>query len=102
MNILLLLIGLPIILAMLYPIAIQYERGGLFRLLLPITIAALIIDVVLNYTTLAILTWDRPCKGEWTFSKRLKRLKTDAGWRGKAVAPIIKYLNRFAPDGNHV
>lgn len=93
---------MSILLALLYPIAVQYGRGGLWRLLAPVTFFALVIDIVANYTELALLTWDFPKKNEFTFSTRLKRLKYDSGWRGKMTQPIVAYLNYFDPTGKHV
>lgn len=93
---------MSILLALLYPIAVQYERGGMWRLLAPVTCFALVIDVIANYTELALLTWDFPKKNEFTFSTRLKRLKFDYGWRGKLAQPIVAYLNYFDPTGKHV
>lgn len=90
------------LLAVLYPLVIQYERGGWWRLLAPLTLFALIIDVVANYTELALLTWDFPRTGEWTFSQRLKRLQYDMSWRQDLANIIIKYLDFFDPDGRHV
>lgn len=93
---------MSLLLALLYPIAVQYERGGAWRLLAPITLLALAIDVLANYTELALLTWDRPLLGEYTFSTRLKRLRQERGWRGRLVRPVVAYLNHFAPGGQHV
>ena len=93
---------MSILLALLYPLAVQYERGGWWKLLAPLTLVTLLLDVVLNYTELALLTWDRPLSGEWTFSTRLKRLQTDRGWRGVLARYVVVYLNFFAPDGKHV
>lgn len=93
---------MSILLALLYPLAVQYERGGWWRVLAPVTVLALVIDVIANYTELALLTWDFPMRGEWTFSTRLKRLKYERGWRGALAKPITGYLNYFAPNGKHV
>lgn len=88
---------LTILLALLYPIAVQAERGGWWRLVAPVTLVALVIDVIANYTELALLTWDRPRKGEWTFSQRLNRLVHNTGWRGRACRPVALVLNFFMP-----
>ena len=93
---------MSLLLALLYPIAVQYERGGAWRLLAPVTLLALAIDVLANYTELALLTWDRPRAHEYTFSTRLKRLKRSPGWRGRLARPVVAYLNHFAPGGQHV
>lgn len=91
---------MSLILFILYPIAVQFERGGWWRLLAPVTLFALVIDVIANYTELALITWDYPQKGEFTFSTRLVRLKKDAGWRGIMARKIAIYLNYF--DENHI
>jgi hypothetical protein len=83
------------LLALLYPIAVQYERGGLWRAVMPITLVALVIDVIANYTELALLTWDFPREGEYTFSDRLVRLKHDAGWRGVIARTAVWYCDIF-------
>ena len=93
---------LTIVLAILYPLAIQYERGGWWRVVAPVTLIALVIDVIANHTELAILTLDFPKSGEWTFSQRLNRLNNDHGWRGVAGRFITNYLDFFDPDGKHI
>jgi len=91
-----------LVLALLYPLAVQVERGGWWYVLAPLTIVTLALDVVCNYTELALLTWDFPQKKEYTFSTRLLRLKHDRGWRGYYCAYVIVFLNYFAPNGKHV
>lgn len=93
---------MTILLALLYPLAIQIERGGWWLLVTPITLLALAIDVIANYTELALLTWDWPQKGEYTFSTRLLRLQHDMGWRGDIALRIKPFLNYFDPQGDHV
>jgi len=61
---------MSLLLFLLYPIAIQFERGGAWRLLLPVILLALVIDILANYTELA-LVFGLPRRGEWTFSQRL-------------------------------
>lgn len=86
----------------LYAVGIQYQRGGLWCAVMPVTLAALALDVVLNYTELLVLTWDRPLRGEWTFSTRLKRLRDDQGWRGAVARYVVRVLDAIAPSGKHV
>lgn len=93
---------MSLLLLILYPIAIQFERGGLWRVLLPVTLLTLLIDVIANYTELALLTWDRPAKGEYTFSTRIKRLQYYSGWRGKFARLVRDYTNFFDPQGDHI
>ena len=91
-----------ILLALLYPIAIQYERGGHWHLLASLTLLTIWVNVLANYTELALLTWDFPQPGEHTFSQRLKRLIKDSGLRGVLARDIAKALNYLAPDGGHI
>lgn len=93
---------MTLLLALLYPLAVQYERGGWWRVLAPITFIALVVDVIANYTELAIAMWDFPRRGEWTFSQRLVRLTGSHGWRGKVAREIAHWLNRIAPSGRHI
>lgn len=93
---------MSILLALLYPIAIQIERCGLWRVLLPVTVVALVIDVIANYTELALLTWDWPRSGEYTYSQRLKRLKYSTGVRGAFARWCVSYCNYFDPQRDHV
>jgi hypothetical protein len=91
---------MTIILLFLYPIAVQFNRGGWFLLLAPITVFTLALDVLANYTELALLTWDFPRTGEYTFSTRLERLGKNTDWRGSVARGVISYLNLFSL--NHV
>lgn len=96
-----LLLWLPLALLVAYPLAIQYERGGKWRVLLPLYLAAGVVDVLLNYTTLVLYTWDRPLAGEYTFSRRLKRLQLRAGWRQPLYQWLQRFLDYFDPQGSH-
>lgn len=93
---------MSLLLALLYPLAIQYLRGGVWLVVLPITFIAFFIDVIANYTELALLTWDFPRKGEHTFSDRLVRLQYNLDWRGDIARKIIPILNYFDPTGRHI
>lgn len=84
-----------IVLALFYPLAIQYQRGGYWRLLAPFTLLTAIIDVYCNYTELALLTWDYPRNNEITFSIRCARLIHQDGWVGKVGRFTQKYCNFF-------
>jgi len=85
-----------------YIVGIQYERGGWWRVVAPITVAAFVLDVALNYTELRLLMWDKPREGEYTFSQRLERLQLETGLRGKVARFIERYmLGPFDPDGYH-
>jgi hypothetical protein len=91
-----------VVLLPLYFIAIQFERGGNWRILAPFVAVALVVDVLLNYTELALLTLDFPMQGEWTFSKRLSRLQHAPGARGEFAWYIARCLDSIAPSGKHI
>jgi hypothetical protein len=93
---------MSLLLLILYPFAIQVERGGLWRLMLPVTVLALVVDVIANYTELALLTWDWPTRNEWTFSTRCVRLQYYPGWRGAVARATQAYTNYFDPQGDHI
>ncbi|NBP16767.1 hypothetical protein EBU95_20670 [bacterium] len=93
---------MSILLIILYPIAIQYERGGIWNILLPITFITLLIDVIANYTELALLTLDFPQSGEYTFSDRLVRIQYAEGWTGFIGRNVAAYCNYWAPNHNHI
>ena len=97
-----LVLSIPL-LWVLFVIGIQYQRGGWWRVCLVAALPALVLNVLLNYTLLALISWDWPRKGEYTFSKRLERLVLAPGWRGIAAWAIATYLlDRFDPDGVHI
>jgi hypothetical protein len=91
---------MTILLALLYPLAIQYERGGWWSILKPLALVTAIIDVIANYTELAILTLDFPQAGELTFSVRCNRLIHQDNWAGKVGRFTQIYCNFF--DEGHI
>ncbi len=93
---------ISLLLLLLYPLAIQYERGGWWRLVAPITAIALVVDILANYTELALLFWDWPQEGEYTFSLRLRRLQHNDSKRGELAWYIAYLLNWISPSGKHV
>jgi hypothetical protein len=95
-------IYLPLLLATGYPLAIQYERGGWWRLLLPVTAVVAIVDVWLNFTTFALYLASAPRKREYTFSEHLERLVHDRGWRGVIARLVARYTNLFDPTPPHI
>ena len=97
-----LLLASPVLLAVLYPLAVQYERGGLWRILLPLYVGAGLCSAIANNTVAIVLLWDLPRKGEVTLSQRLERLVFDTGWRGKIARTIARYTNLFDPTGAHI
>lgn len=103
-------LGLPVLLWCLYVVGIQFERVALggsrwWYCVLPVTFVALLLDVLLNYTVLVVLTWDVPRVGEWTFSDRLARLKrppTPFPLRSHAITVSEKWLDPWAPSKRHI
>ena len=103
MNWLALIALSPVLLWLAYIPAIQFKRGGWWRLMYPFTFVVGLFDVLLNYTVLAFYTRDWPKKGETTFSKRLRRLVQRPGLEGKVYVFIArKCLDPFDPEGRHV
>ncbi len=93
---------MSLILALIYPVAIQYRRGGAWLALTPFAVVAITLSAVVNHTEMALLFWEFPRKGENTLSVRLARLQLDTGWRGKIARPIARYTDYFDPTGKHV
>ena len=85
-----------ILLTLLYPLAVQYKVRH-WRWLFPFTFFMLVVDVISNYTDLALITWDFPKRGEWTFSQRLVRLQYGNRWQRFVAWLVIPYLNYFDP-----
>lgn len=97
-----LVLSIPL-LWVLFVVGIQYQRGGVWRVCLVAALPALVLNVLLNYSLLALISWDWPRKGEYTFSKRLERLVLAPGWRGLAAWAIATYLlDPVDPDGVHI
>ena len=67
-----------------------------------LAVIAAVVDVIANYTELALYTMDFPRKGELTFSQRLYRLQGIPDWRGAVANKVIPILNYFDPSGVHV
>lgn len=105
MTVSLLVLSTPL-LWVLYPIAIQYERKGWWYLFLLVALPTYVLDVVLNHTTLALLTWSFPMKRrdkyEWTFSDRLARLQYGNQWNNDLARYLKRVLDPIAPSGLHI
>lgn len=63
----------------------------------PLLLVAFIADVVANFSTLALLFWDWPQYGEYTFSKRLPRLCLLPGKRGQLARWCKDFINKKVP-----
>jgi hypothetical protein len=92
---------MSLLLLILYPVVIQYERKGWWYLLAPLAIIAYVVDVIANYTELSLI-YGWPRKGEFTLSNRLWRLSNIPGWRGDLASWIMRYTDWFDPDGYHI
>lgn len=86
---------MSIILLIFAPLALQYELGH--KWLWPVAMLFLLLDVIANYTELALLTLDWPLPGEYTFSKRLARLRRYPGLMGEMCNNISNFLNHISP-----
>ena len=75
-----------------YIVAINYERGGWWLLLVPLAIRAAALDIALNYTLFAFFMWDRPQAKEYTMSKHLERLVLWQNKRGAFSRWLAKYV----------
>ena len=87
---------ISIITLLCYPLAIQYEVRN-WRWLYPFAVTIFVLDVIANYTELVVLTQDFPEAGEYTFSKRLERLRNGNAWHRFIAHLVIPYLNYFQP-----
>lgn len=92
---------LTAITALAYPIAIQYKRGGLWRILAPISLLVWLIDILANYTEMSIV-FDWPEKGDHTITSRVRRMQSSPLQARKDLASILQiYLDACEPDGKH-
>lgn len=74
-----------------FVVAINYERGGWWRLLVPLAIRAAVLDIALNYTLFSLAMGDCPRKGEYTMSKHLERL---IFWQNRRGA-FCRYISHY-------
>ncbi len=93
---------MPVVMGVFFPVCIQIMRGGWWVVLLPLVCVFGVIDIVANYTVLAIATLDLPQAGEYTFSKRLERLCLRSDWRGDVARRVGYCLNAATPNYDHI
>ena len=91
-----------IILLLLYPLAIQYQRGGAWLVLYPVALVALALDAASNFLEMPLIFWERSPPGEYTCSQRLDRylggyIGIQNDWRFEFSRPFAAYLNFFMP-----
>ena len=91
--------------ALLYPLVIQFKRGGWRRWACAIPACIVfVLDIVANYTELAwALGW--PLKGEYSISRRVRRMALGQNGETPAQIALAKavqvYLDAFEQDGKH-
>lgn len=108
LSIVILFFSPTFLLMILYPIGVQSTRTStiaklFYPITIPVVILALILDVIANYTSLALLTLDFPMKGEYTFSTRMdNRLVFNTNWLGTVSRAICKVLNWFTYPEKHI
>lgn len=92
----------PLSMLVWYAVGIQYQRGGAYRLLAPVTFGGFLYDVLLQYTLFQLYFWEVAPRGEFTISMRLGRLQTRTDWRGALARWLVRILNSLAPGGRHI
>jgi cell division protein FtsW (lipid II flippase) len=92
----------PLLLALLYPLAVQYERGGRCRWLFVFYAVAGLLSTLVNFTWMVVLAWELPRKKEITTSQRCERLVYADGFSGKLARAIARYTNYFDPTPPHI
>lgn len=85
----------------LYALAVQSERGGLWRLLVVFAVFALIMSWAINQS-LGRLIYGAPAHWRETFSKHTQRLRQAPGMAGRWARLFAALLNFFAHDERHV
>jgi len=85
-----------------YALAIQYERGGLWRVLWPLYVLTALLDVVANHTEVSLLLGSWPEPGVMTVSQRIPSMLKIPGRIGKLSYYVSVYLNFFSPTHDHI
>lgn len=86
-----------------YAVVIQFKRGGLYYALIPFTGLVLVLNVIANYVELSLI-FGRPRKGEYTISRRVKRMANDPDEvpaRRELARMVQVFLDAAEPDGKH-
>lgn len=88
--------------ALLFPFVIQVKRGGLYRLLAPLTLVTAVLDVIANYTEVAFV-FGMPEKGDYTITRRFRRMEeSDPLQSRRDFAKMVNtFLHACEPDGEH-
>ncbi len=90
---------ISLIVLLLFPYAIKYKHGPEYANRKWLAVIVAVLDVIANYTELALLTWDFPKWGssEVTFSMRMPRLLKGNGWVSRACYKLALHLNKHDP-----
>jgi len=92
---------LTVITALAYPVGIQFKRGGVWMALAPFAALIWLIDVIANYTEVA-LVFDWPERGDYTITARVRRMKSSPLESRRELAKLMQiYLDACEPDGRH-
>ena len=88
--------------ALLYPVVVQYRRGGLYKTLAPVAAFFLLLDVLANYTEWAFV-FGLPAKGDWTLTHRLRRMEREDPLpaRRAFARGVNTFLHACEYDGRH-
>ena len=89
--------------ALLYPLAIQYKKGGAWEILRVLALITAAINVVANYTELTLI-FGWPRAKEFTISRRVRRMIEDpneAPARRELARLIQVCLDACEKDGKH-
>jgi len=87
----------------LYPLAIQFKRGGWWSILKPLALFTAVLDVAANYTEVAIV-FGKPKPGKVTITRRLKAMVHDLDElpsRRQFAGMVLIFLDACEPDGKH-
>jgi len=78
-----------------------YEQPKKYWYLIPVTLVAFVLDVIICFTTWRLISGPIE-KSEWTISKTLERLCKTEGVRQNLFIEIAKEINRQSPSGKHI
>lgn len=92
---------LTVLVALTYPVVIQYKRGGLWNILYPLAFIVLLLDIIASYTEWSIV-FGAPNKGDHTITQRISSMHEDVLPARRQLAHLIQvYLDACEPDGEH-
>lgn len=96
---------LTLLVALLYPLVIQFKRGGWRKAVCAIpALVVFVLDIIANYTELSWV-WGKPLPREYSISRRVRRMAL--GLHGETVAQVQlaravqTFLDSAEQDGKH-